>query len=305
MTEDDTKAPEAKAGPPPQAPRGSAAERAWEIRRARMRRLIRRFAIVVGIPTVFAIVYYTTWAAEEYVSETVVSVHAPAQSSDALGEGNFVANRGSDLTLVRQTLHSHATLEKLIAGTSWRQHYRDNGDVFSRLGGSGSEETFSYFRDHVQISATNNAPLRLRVRAFSGEAAAEFAAALLKVAEERVNEIALRPIDDQLAKARARVEAAEKALAALEPPATPETEPSPARVAATERLAAAEAVVSRLELVRAGQTRYLTVVSGPSRPDEARYPKRVWGIATVFVVSFALMGIFSLLFGAVREHAKV
>ena len=284
--EDDIKAArERKPGPDG---RGSAAERAWEIRRARMRRIARRFAIVVGAPTILAIVYYAVWAADEYVSETVVNVHAPAESSDALGAGSFVANRANDLVLVRQTIHSHSTLEKLIATTEWRAHYRDHGDLFSRLDGSGSEETYSYFREHVQVTTAAGAPLRLRVRAFSGEAAAEFAASLLAIAEQRVNEIALRPIDDQLAKARARLAAARKEL----------TEPS-------EHLEAAEAAVRQLELLRDGQTRYLTVISGPSKPDEARYPRRVWGVATVFVVSFALMGIFSLLFGAVREHAKV
>lgn len=303
MIEDDTKA---------RAPdRGSAAARAWEIRRARMRLIIRRFAFVVGIPTALAIVYYTLWAADEYVSEAVVSVHAPSTSSDALGDGNFVANRGADLNLVRQTIYSQRTLDKLIAESGWREHYSEHGDLFSRLGGDGSEETFNYFREHVQVSGPNGSPLRLRVRAFTGEAAAGFAGALLEIAEARVNEIALEPIDEQLAIARTRLAAAKKALAAAPPPppppagATEKPTPSPQRIAATERLAAAEAVVARLELVRAGQARYLTVISGPSLPDEARYPKRVWGIATVFVVAFALMGIFSLLFGAVREHAKV
>jgi capsule polysaccharide export protein KpsE/RkpR len=289
----------------------SAAERAWEIRRTRMRRLVRRFIIVVAIPTALAVLYYTLWAGDEYVSETMVNVQVPEKPGDALGEGNFVSNRTADLKLVRHTLLSRASLDSLIAETDWRDHYGNNGDVFSRLGGQGSEETYNYFRNKVSVTVTANTPLRLEVRAFSGEAAAVFAEKLLQIAEKQINKTATRPLDDQLAIARQRAAAAREAVAALPEPApepAPEidgVEPPPAHVAARERLRAAEDIVARLELARAGQKRYFTVISGPTTPDEARYPERIWGIATVFVVAFALMGIFSMLFGAIREHAKV
>lgn len=291
-----------------ESPKASAAERAWDIRRNRLRRIGRRFALVVGLPTLFAILYYTAWASDEYVSETIVNVQAPEKPGDALGEGNFIANRGPDLRLVRDTLLSRATFDEMVENTDWLAHYRDNGDVFTRLRGQGSEDAYDYFRKKVSISsAGNNAPLRLKVRAFSGESAADFAAALLEITRRRVNEIATRPLDDQIARAKKRLAEAKAALAKLPAPADDASDagPSPRRTAALERVTQAEATVSRLSLARDGQTRYLTVISGPSAPDEARYPQRVWGIATVFVVAFALMGIFSLLFGAIREHAKV
>jgi capsule polysaccharide export protein KpsE/RkpR len=71
-------------------------------------------------------------------------------------------------------------------------------------------------------------------------------------------------------------------------------------VAAQERL---NEVLARtaLEPVAA---RKLVMVDGPSLPDRAAYPRRLWSIFTVFVVALALMGVLSMLAGAVREHAK-
>jgi capsule polysaccharide export protein KpsE/RkpR len=39
-------------------------------------------------------------------------------------------------------------------------------------------------------------------------------------------------------------------------------------------------------------------------PDAPTHPRRVWGVATIFVLALVLMGVVSLLAAAVREHAK-
>jgi capsular polysaccharide transport system permease protein len=69
-----------------------------------------------------------------------------------------------------------------------------------------------------------------------------------------------------------------------------------------------EAALAALELSRsdaARQHRYLATIAAPSRPDEATYPRPVRGVLTVFVVSFLLMGILTLMGAAIREHAKL
>jgi capsular polysaccharide transport system permease protein len=48
----------------------------------------------------------------------------------------------------------------------------------------------------------------------------------------------------------------------------------------------------------------ILIIAGPSRPDRAAYPKRGWGVATVAMVALTLLGVLSLMAGAVREHAK-
>ena len=49
----------------------------------------------------------------------------------------------------------------------------------------------------------------------------------------------------------------------------------------------------------------LVLLSAPSTPTQASYPKRLWSTATVFVVSLALLSIVSMLGGAIREHARI
>lgn len=60
---------------------------------------------------------------------------------------------------------------------------------------------------------------------------------------------------------------------------------------------------ARIEASR--QHRYLVTIARPSQPDEATHP-RVWlAVLTVFVLSFALLGIGVLLLASVREHANL
>jgi capsular polysaccharide transport system permease protein len=69
-----------------------------------------------------------------------------------------------------------------------------------------------------------------------------------------------------------------------------------------------EAALAALELSRsdaARQHRYLATIAAPSRPDEATYPRPIRGVLTVFVISFLLMGILTLLGAAIREHARL
>jgi len=61
--------------------------------------------------------------------------------------------------------------------------------------------------------------------------------------------------------------------------------------------------VARLEADR--QHRYVVTIAEPSLPDYPEYPKVLLSILTVFVLSFALLSIGTLLVASVREHANV
>lgn len=69
-----------------------------------------------------------------------------------------------------------------------------------------------------------------------------------------------------------------------------------------------EGALAALEVARidaARQHRYLQRIAGPSLPDEPRYPI-VWrDVLLVFLASFALLGIGTLVIASVREHANV
>ncbi len=60
--------------------------------------------------------------------------------------------------------------------------------------------------------------------------------------------------------------------------------------------------IARVEASR--QHRYLVTISSPSLPDVATHPKRLWKIATVFMISLSLLGVLGLLMATIREHAK-
>jgi capsular polysaccharide transport system permease protein len=69
-----------------------------------------------------------------------------------------------------------------------------------------------------------------------------------------------------------------------------------------------EAALGSLEIARvdAGrQHRYVVRISGPSRPEAPSHPILWREVLTVLVVSFALLGIGTLVIASVREHANV
>jgi capsular polysaccharide transport system permease protein len=60
--------------------------------------------------------------------------------------------------------------------------------------------------------------------------------------------------------------------------------------------------MARLDADRKHQ--YLATIAPPSRPDAPTHPRRMWKIATVLFGSLVIMGVFTLIGAAVREHAK-
>lgn len=69
-----------------------------------------------------------------------------------------------------------------------------------------------------------------------------------------------------------------------------------------------ESALTSLELARieaSRQHRYLVTISRPSSPAEPSHPRPFLAILTVFVLSFALFGIASLLIASMREHANL
>lgn len=69
-----------------------------------------------------------------------------------------------------------------------------------------------------------------------------------------------------------------------------------------------ESALTSLELARvdaARQHRYLVRIAGPSQPEDPAYPRFWYAVLTVLALSFALLGIGTLLIASIREHANV
>lgn len=296
-------------------PAGATSARA--VRRARARRLAIRFAVWVVVPTLLSVIYYGCMASAEYRSVAVFNVQSQ-HDDDAAREA----------LVVREYIHSRGMLADLHERGLVEHYQSPDVDWWSRLDGdAGFEEIYEHYRNKVAVIFSKaSGTITLKVRAFSADAARDLAAAIIESSQRMLDETAAEGLQGAAEGAQARVDAAQRQLeAAIEAlararaeagdAATPETtDPKiESRIARAqlEKQLAQDALAGALKdrdaaMIRAaGGGSQIRVISEPSRPDEAAYPKRLWSIATVFVVTLVLMGIFGLLGAAIREHAKL
>lgn len=175
-------------------------------------------AIVVGLPTLLAAVYYGFIASPLYVSEASVTIRSSKQQAASLLENLVVAQDGiagsTETQLVADYLQSRDILARIDADVGFRQRYATyNADFFSRLEpGLSQEEMHSYYQDVVKVIDDGAGLLTLEVRAFSAEDAVVVARAAIKAAEEMVNRLSEASQADALRAARQEVRLAEERL---------------------------------------------------------------------------------------------
>lgn len=292
-------------------PAPTAALAARELRRARARRLAIALAIWVVAPTLLAAVYYGAIATPEYESVAVLTVHAPTPI-EAPGDrrgAKAAGALGPELDALREHLLSRPTMDAVAREAGLLRHWKAGGvDFLSRLGrGAGAETAHDYYRRKVSAAIdARGATLTLGVRAFSAALAQKAARVLVASAERFVERLSARAgrgltevADTRLAAARAQLSRAR--AAAPQPGSDAAFDLELARDGLRAALAAVES--AHVEVAR--RRHDLVVVAEPSRPGEARYPRRVWGVATVFFAALVLMGVFRLLVAVVREHAQL
>jgi capsular polysaccharide transport system permease protein len=197
--------------------RGSTSAR--QLRRVRARRLLRRFLIWCGGPTLLAIIYFGFWAAPQYESVAVFTVQSNQGSAGALdGLAALLPTASTsprDAKMVRQYATSRTMLNHLIDDHRFVELYRDAGaDFWSRLDADASpEELYEFFADKIKVAhASDGSTLTLTVRAFSPEAAHDLNQAILKASEKMLNEMTERGRNDRIAFAESMVTKAEERL---------------------------------------------------------------------------------------------
>jgi capsular polysaccharide transport system permease protein len=289
-----------------------------ELRRVRARRLLVRFALGVGLPTLLAILYYGLLASPQYDSVAVLAVDSTDGRVAERGRGP--GGNAQDARLLRQYLQSRSIFELLAREQGLVAHYQDDRhDWWSRLaGGAGADEAFRYFRDKVVVTGEGaSSVLELRVRAFTPEVAQQLAGAIVANAEawtfelgERARRERIEPAEREVSRARARMAEARAAMLQatggvdVDPEATTDPAVLEHELARLSLAAALEGLgVARLDAQRA--QRHLMVIATPSLPDRAARPRPAWDIATVFVTALVLVAVLSLLGAAVREHANL
>ncbi|MDR1976545.1 MAG: capsule biosynthesis protein [Campylobacteraceae bacterium] len=154
------------------------------------------FIIVVIIPFVFAIFYYLLFAADRYVSESIISVRQAKESSASVsGLAALVGVNPSskeDTLYLREYIHSLDMLKNLEKEMNLRKIYSDEWlDFVYRFYGFSSQEDFlKYYQDRVEIVYDDmSGLLKINVEAFIAKDAKALAMLILKNSEDFVNEL--------------------------------------------------------------------------------------------------------------------
>jgi capsular polysaccharide transport system permease protein len=169
------------------------------------------FIIMVLLPSLASLVYFTTIASDQYTAEARFAVRSLSDSG--LGEKvdtglmNMQA-APQDAYVVTSFIHSAEILRRLKGEIDYRAIFTDpKADYFSRFDPKSSEEKFlKYWDQHVYSYIDGPSGIvTLTVRSFRPQDSVELANAILRQSEKLVNEITLRARDDLLASFRQEV----------------------------------------------------------------------------------------------------
>ena len=172
----------------------------------RMRRILRTmekmrplFLVTVVIPTVIAILYFSVFASDVFVSESRFVVRSPDKpSTSGLGillKSSGFANAGDEIYAARDYMLSRDALQALNHQNAFERAYSDSSiSVFDRFGAIGGNSTFEdlykYYKNKVAVDQdTTSSIVTLSVRAFTPNEARHINERLLEMAEATVNKL--------------------------------------------------------------------------------------------------------------------
>ncbi len=185
-------------------------------RRRKMALLMARLAVFVFLPTLFVGWYFYAMATPMYGTKSEFVIQKAESGGGAglggLFQGTTMATQ-QDSTTVQSYLTSRAAMTRLDTEHGFRTHFSaPNIDDIQRLApGASGEDMYAVYQDHVVISYDpTEGILKMEVIAADPATSQEFSEALIKYAEEQVDQLTLRPREDSMAGARANYESAEQ-----------------------------------------------------------------------------------------------
>ena len=175
---------------------------------------------LVAMPLALAALYYAVFAANRYVSETIVTVRQANQQSNALpGAAMLLAGINppsrEDTLYLRQYIHSLDLLKRLDERLGIRAHFEGGTwDPFYRLHAWFPQEWFLwYWRNRVEVLLDDmSGLLTVRVEGFEPEFAQKLNAAILEESERFVNAFSHRIAREQMQFAETELERASERL---------------------------------------------------------------------------------------------
>lgn len=163
--------------------------------------------LLLALPMLLALLYYSLFAADRYVSESVVTVRQASQSSSqvpgaALLLAGITPPSREDTLYLQKYVHSLDLLRVLDAQLKLREHLAaSRRDPFFRLwGGSTQEDFLQAYRNRVEVQLDDlSGLLTLRVQGFDAAYARALNAAILDHSERFVNAFSQRMAREQMA----------------------------------------------------------------------------------------------------------
>jgi capsular polysaccharide transport system permease protein len=175
---------------------------------------------MLGVPMALAIVYFSFFAADRYVSESIITVRQ-AQGGNASAPGLALLIAGinpparEDTLYLRQYIHSLELMKKLDARLNLRAHFQaPKRDLLYRLyDGTSQEWLLEYYRARVEVLFDDTASLlTVRAQGFTPEFAQALNQAILEESERFVNSFSHRMAREQMQFAEGEMEHAGERL---------------------------------------------------------------------------------------------
>jgi capsular polysaccharide transport system permease protein len=189
--------------------------------RLRKLRFFLPLLLVVGLPTLFAAIYYGLIASDLYYTETRISVRSPGSSaapslmSSAMG-GIQLGSASIEADSIAEFAASHDAVQQLAEQVDIRSMFtRDEGDFISRLSNDASfEDLVEHYKKRVSVvydQATGI--ITIGAKTYRPEDSRSLLVALNDISERLVNAFNRRAEEDALRIARSEVERAEQRMA--------------------------------------------------------------------------------------------
>ncbi|HEX2802895.1 MAG TPA: hypothetical protein VHN55_02775 [Sphingomicrobium sp.] len=189
-----------------------------ERRRLRVRSLVLRAALFVGIPLLAVLLYVALIATPLYRGEAVFTVQTASQSAPSPSAGLFaVGSAGStisDAFKAREYILSRPMMETLQQRHAFLDHFASpEMDVLTRFNSplGFNRDPYAYYLKRVRVQVdVQEGILHLYVYARTKEDAVRFGNAILSAAESHVNALSKKMSEDQIRSLTADVREAEQ-----------------------------------------------------------------------------------------------
>ena len=247
------------------------------IRRRRMRLflLMLRLLFFVALPTFLVGRYYYTEATDMYETESQFVIQkSEAAGASALGglfSGTGFANSADSIT-VQGYLTSREAMMRLDNELQYRAHFQqDFIDNLQRLPSDASlEDAYDLYKKNVKVGYDlTEGVIHLEVIAATPEDSQAFSSALIRFAEERVDELSQRVREDQMNGAQQAYDTAETEMFAAQAEVL-RLQQSRGVLSADAEIAAQMSIINSLELQIEDKLLDLAEILDNPNPNEIR-----------------------------------